>query len=50
MNGEVVGVLNLDTDAGLDETRFDDPRVQQIVKNFADNLSAVCFVDGVRHK
>lgn len=50
MNGEVVGVLNLDSDAGLDETRFDDPRVQQIVKNFADNLSAVCFVDGVRHK
>ncbi|MCW5609451.1 MAG: hypothetical protein KIS83_01995 [Rubrivivax sp.] len=50
LEGVVVGVLNLDSDAGLAETRFDDPRVQQIVKNYADNLSAVCFVDGVRHK
>ena len=50
LNGVVVGVLDLDSDAGLDETRFDDPRVEQIVKAFADNLSAVCFADGVRHK
>jgi hypothetical protein len=50
LEGSVVGILNLDSDAGLDETRLDDPRVQQIVKNYADNLSAVCFVDGVRHK
>lgn len=50
MNGVVVGMLNLDSDAGLDETCFDDPRVQQIVGTYADNLSAVCFADGVRHK
>lgn len=50
LEGVVVGVLNLDSDAGLDESRFDDPHVQQIVKAYADNLSAVCFVDGVRHK
>ena len=50
MNGVVVGMLNLDSDAGLDETCFDDPRVQQIVGTYADSLSAVCFADGVRHK
>lgn len=50
MNGIVVGTLNLDSDAGLEETCFDDPRVQQIVATYADNLSAVCFADGVRHK
>ena len=50
MIGVVVGMLNLDSDAGLDETCFDDPRVQQIVGTYADSLSAVCFADGVRHK
>jgi GAF domain-containing protein len=50
LDDEIVGILNLDSDANLDETRFDDPRVQHIVKTFADNLASVCFADGVRHK
>lgn len=50
LEGKVVGVLNLDSDADLTQTRFEDPAVQEMVKIYADNLAAVCFPDGVRHK
>jgi hypothetical protein len=49
-DGEIVGMLNLDSDAHLAETRFDDPRVREMVKAYADNLASVCFPDGVRHR
>lgn len=49
-DGKVVGILNLDSDSDLTETRFDDPVVQDLVKTYADNLAAVCFPDGVRHQ
>ncbi|HEU4458254.1 MAG TPA: GAF domain-containing protein [Methylibium sp.] len=46
----IVGVLNLDSDAGLDQSRFDHATVRQLARTYADNLAAVCFPDGVRHK